>query len=157
MLSRTGEYALRAVLLLATRGEREAVPVGEIAGALGVPRNYLGKTLQRLVKRGVLKSVRGPGGGFVLARRAEALPIAVVVGEFDALESDGRCMLGSADCDEAHPCAAHARWTAWSKALAGLLEGTTVGDLVGREMGAEAEAFGGAGAGAGTDRNEVEA
>jgi len=153
LLSRTGEYALRAVLLLAARGHGEAVPVGEIAGALGVPRNYLGKTLQRLVRRGVLKSVRGPRGGFALAHRAEALPIAVVVGEFDAVLPDGRCMLGAEDCDVAHPCAAHARWSAWSKALAGLLEGTTVGELVGRD-GTDS----GAGtARAGTDRNEVEA
>jgi Rrf2 family iron-sulfur cluster assembly transcriptional regulator len=133
------------VLLLAARGTRAVVPVGEIAGALGVPRNYLGKTLQRLVRRGVLKSVRGPGGGFVLAREANTLPISAVVGEFDTLEQDGRCMLGDAACDLEHPCAAHARWTAWSMAMAGLLDGTTVGELIGED------------AGAGTERNEVSA
>jgi Rrf2 family protein len=158
LLSRTGEYALRAVLLLAARDGTEAVPVGEIAALLGVPRNYLGKTLQRLVKRGVLKSARGPGGGFALARDAARLPIGVVLSEFEVVEPDGRCMLGDVACDAAHPCSAHERWTAWSLALAGLMEDTTVGALIGN--GVEAGAFAGpgvgvAGADTGTDGSEV--
>jgi len=130
MLSRTGAYALRAVMLLATGNRNRALTVGEIAVVLGVPRNYLAKTLQRLVRRGVLRSVRGPGGGFALARPASSLPLSAVLSEFDEVGPLATCVLGDLSCDEHHPCAAHTRWQAWSRELARLLDGTTVGDLV---------------------------
>lgn len=133
MLSRTGGYALRAVMLLAERNGGRALPASEIATVLGVPRNYLSKTLQRLVKRGVLRSVRGPGGGFVLARDASKLPISAVVSEFGEVETGGQCVLGDEGCDAQHPCAAHARWQQWSQDMSRLLEDTTVGELVGRD------------------------
>ena len=131
MLSRTGEYALRAVLLLAERNGVRALPAGEIAEELGVPRNYLAKTLQRLVRRGVLRSARGPGGGFVLARDPCELPISAVLSEFDPVEPDDRCLLGYESCDSSNPCAAHDRWTKWSGELSRLLDRTTVGYLLG--------------------------
>ena len=68
MLSRTAEYALRAVLFLADRGEPTNVDL--IAERLGVPRNYLSKTLHRLAREGVLTSTRGQGGGFRLVNLA---------------------------------------------------------------------------------------
>jgi Rrf2 family protein len=131
VLSRTGEYALRAVLLLTQRNGARALPASEIARVLGVPRNYLSKTLQRLVKRGVLTSVRGPTGGFALARDPASLPISAVVSEFEETEPLGTCVLGDAGCDAKHPCAAHARWKKWSDEMAQLLDGTMVGELVG--------------------------
>ena len=60
MLSRTAEYALRAVLFLADRGEPTNVEL--IAERLDVPRNYLSKILHRLAREGVLSSTRGQGG-----------------------------------------------------------------------------------------------
>ena len=57
MLSRTAEYALRAVLFLADSGE--PANVERIAERLRVPRNYLSKTLHRLAREGVLASTRG--------------------------------------------------------------------------------------------------
>lgn len=131
LLSRTGEYALRAVLLLADRNGGRALSAGEMARVLGVPHNYLAKTLQRLVRRGVLRSIRGPGGGFVLARDACELAISAVLGEFHPLEADEHCMLGYESCDSRNPCAAHDRWMRWSSELSRLLDQTTVGYLLG--------------------------
>lgn len=131
MLSRTGEYALRAVLLLADRNGEGALSAGEIARALGVPHNYLAKTLQRLVRRGVLRSIRGPGGGFVLAGDACKLPLSAVLEEFDPVEAEESCMLGYKSCDTRNPCAAHERWMKWSGELSRLLDHTTVGYLLG--------------------------
>ena len=67
MVSRTSQHALRAVLYLARRWSEGPVPVDTIAAALGAPRNYLSKTLNALTKAGVLRSARGPMGGFTLA------------------------------------------------------------------------------------------
>ena len=146
MLSRTGEYALRAVLLLAERNGGRAMPASEIATVLGVPRNYLAKTLQRLVKRGVLRSERGPAGGFALARDACALPISAVVSEFEETNPGSGCVLGDASCDARNPCAAHERWQRWSREMARLMDGTMVGELVGKRRG---EGEGGCGGGKG--------
>ena len=69
MLSQTSEHAIRAVLFLAQQ-HGEPVSADRVAGALGAPANYLGKTLNMLARRGLLASSRGPAGGFrLLARR----------------------------------------------------------------------------------------
>jgi Rrf2 family protein len=141
MLSRTGEYALRAVLLLARRGTGRATPADVIADELDVPRNYLSKTLNRLVRRGVLVSGRGPHGGFRLARRAEDLPVADVVAEFEDRGAEGKCPMGGRTCDPERPCAAHDQWQAWSSQRSRWLDGTTVADLLrGGERSAPASA-----------------
>jgi Rrf2 family protein len=134
MLSRTGEYALSAVLLLARRGTDRATPADVIADELDVPRNYLSKTLNRLVRRGVLISGRGPRGGFRLARRADDLPVADVVAEFEDRGLEGKCLMGGRACDPERPCSAHEQWKAWSARRSEWLDGTTVADLLhGRE------------------------
>lgn len=131
MLSRTGEYALRAVLLLARRATDRAVPADAIARELDVPRNYLSKTLNRLVRRGVLRSGRGPRGGFRLARPAAELAVAEVVAEFEGQDPAGRCVMGGRACDPEDPCVAHESWQKWSTQLTRWLDGTTVADLAG--------------------------
>ena len=62
ILSQTAIYALQAVMHLAEAGPGEPHRVGDIAEALGVPRNYLAKILNGLARSGVLTSTRGPGG-----------------------------------------------------------------------------------------------
>ncbi len=70
MLSQTAEYALRTVLYLAARQGDGLFRVSEIAEELGIPQNYLSKTLHILARAGVLHSSRGKHGGFRLAKPA---------------------------------------------------------------------------------------
>ncbi|MEO8624471.1 MAG: Rrf2 family transcriptional regulator [bacterium] len=112
MLSRTAEYAVRAVIVLARHHGERAVSAEEIASILGAPRNYLSKTLNALARRGILTSARGPGGGFSLAIAPENLTIADVIDVFADSKPEGmRCLLADVPCDPAHPCSAHTRWT----------------------------------------------
>lgn len=108
--------------------------VSEIAAAVGVPRNYLSKVLHQLVRAGVLVSERGPRGGFALARAAETIRLAEIVAAVEARPSDPRCLLGRPECNDADPCAAHARWRRLSDQIASFLEDTTLADL-GRQAG----------------------
>lgn len=133
MLSKTGEYALRAVLFLAGRAGGSSVPADEIAAAIHVPRNYLSKTLHRLAKRGVLKSVRGPRGGFRLARPQETILVADVVSEFDHIQSSPWCLMGERLCDPSNPCIAHERWLEWTGHMYRMLERTTIADFLSGE------------------------
>ena len=112
MLSRTAGYAVRAVIVLARAYGERAISADEIASILGAPHNYLSKTLNVLARHGVLKSVRGPGGGFSLAVAPNVLTVADIVGLFgDGNVHAVRCVLRDSECDAGQPCAAHQRWT----------------------------------------------
>jgi Rrf2 family iron-sulfur cluster assembly transcriptional regulator len=128
VLSQTAEYALRAVLFLADRGEPASVD--QIAKHLQVPRNYLSKTLYRLAQEGVLISARGKGGGFRLAVAPHRLKLLRVVEPFDQISGERRCLLGRPQCSDRNPCPAHHQWRAASERVSEFFRDRTVGDLV---------------------------
>ncbi len=131
ILSDTAEYALRAVLYVArTASPERPTRADEIAQALGVPRNYLSKILHTLGKSGVLRSARGPQGGFQLAMDPGELVLARIVGTFDPMEIRPRCLLGRAECSDLNPCPAHPRWKGIADQVRGFFLQTTVADLL---------------------------
>ncbi|HEY9733576.1 MAG TPA: Rrf2 family transcriptional regulator [Drouetiella sp.] len=92
MISQTAEYALRAMVFLAIR---ESAATGqEIAKATQVPPGYLSKVMQQLAKGKLVKSQRGMGGGFVLAREPEKVSILDIVNAVDPIEKLLVCPLG---------------------------------------------------------------
>jgi Rrf2 family protein len=111
VLSRSAEYAVRAVIELASRnGEGGFVPANELAAVLAVPERYLGRVLNTLARAGVLASVRGQRGGFTLRTPATELTLAEVIAPFDAVGLSSQCLLRRVRCNEKDPCAAHALW-----------------------------------------------
>jgi Rrf2 family protein len=138
MLNKSAKYALRAVAYLAVAapdGDRP-VPIQEIATSLGVPKNYLSKVTYRLARAGVLRSTRGPSGGFALAVAAERLPLCRVTEPFDPTGGPLPCLLRDQPCNPADPCVAHERWKELAAELRDFFEQTTVGELLeGRESG----------------------
>jgi len=131
MLSRTAEYALRAVVHLAQQPHGVPVRAGDLADAVDVPRNYLGKILHELVRAGVLVSSRGKSGGFSLALPAEKLPLLRIVAPFDNVTEKRQCILGRPECSEDDPCAAHSRWKTASEEISRFFRSTTVGNVLG--------------------------
>ena len=130
MLSQTSDHALRATLVLAGAYGQRLVRADEIADATGAPRNYMAKTLNALVKAGLVTSARGPQGGFALAAAPGTIAIAAVVDCFDAPRPRARCLLGAAPCDPARPCAAHPAWTAITAARRVPFATSTLADLL---------------------------
>ncbi len=132
MLTHSGMYALKAVVYLAGCGGGRPVQAGEIATAVGMPRNYLSKVLHALVRVGVLSSVRGPGGGFTLARDAGDVTVEAVVAPFEPAGARAGCVLGEVctteDCATA-TCAAHGEWGAIAASIRRFFQTTTVGAL----------------------------
>ncbi len=93
MFSSTAEYALRAVVYLAT--QREGLSSSHaIAEATKVPQGYLSKVLKDLADAGIVNSQRGPRGGFSLAREADKLTVLEVVNAVDRIERIRTCPLG---------------------------------------------------------------
>lgn len=93
MLSKTAEYALRAVVWLA-REPGQAASAVQLAEVTKTPRRYVHKVLQDLVAAGLLRSQPGPGGGYSLAADPEALTILEVVNAVAPLERIRACPLG---------------------------------------------------------------
>ena len=125
----TSQYAILAVLFVAGREAEGTVRVDDIATALACPRNYLSKTLHALVQSGVLRSTRGPRGGFRLADRPARLTLDRVVAPFEQL-GVRRCLIGRPECGGRHPCLVHARWERVAAAASAFFSQTTVADLL---------------------------
>lgn len=116
MISRTAEYAIRAMASLNQLSDGELVGAGVLSKASGVPANYLSKIMHTLGRAGFVASVRGPGGGFRIAKSVKKMTAYDVVQLFDDLEGKRRCFLGNKTCSAATACAAHEMWSGvWEK------------------------------------------
>lgn len=93
MLSKTAEYALRTVACLAGDAG-QAASADVLCEQTKVPRRYLHKVLQDLVRAELVRSRSGPGGGYSLARSAEEITILDVVNAVAPLERIRHCPLG---------------------------------------------------------------
>lgn len=131
MLSKTAEYALRAMVAIARVKEDRPVLAREIAKAGRIPDKYLSKVLGDLVHARVLTSARGIGGGFKLKRRPEKLRLIDILRHFDDIPSRGRCPLGHPKCGDEKPCGMHEQWKPLKEAYSNLLEKTTLADILG--------------------------
>jgi Rrf2 family nitric oxide-sensitive transcriptional repressor len=93
MLPKTAEYALRAVVWLASNPDRREA-AEPLAARTKVPRRYLHKVLQALAQAGIVESQSGPGGGYALAVAPEKLTILKVVNAVAPVERIRHCPLG---------------------------------------------------------------
>lgn len=84
-LSTKGRYGLRAIIDLARYGEEEPVSIGSIAGRQDISERYLEQLMALLKKAGLVTSIRGAGGGYVLAKEADTVSVGDVL---RALEGD---------------------------------------------------------------------
>jgi Rrf2 family protein len=92
MLPKTAEYALRAVVWLAAENDG-AQAADQIAAATRIPRRYLHRVLQALVRAGLVRSQSGPRGGYALERPAETMTLLDVVGAVGGVERIRACPL----------------------------------------------------------------
>lgn len=129
MISKTAQYALRAVVLLAAEeGSRRGAQ--EIAERIGAPPNYMGKLLKQLAASGVVESSRGSGGGFRLARPASDITLYQVVEPIDRVSRWGDCFLGtSGGCSTENPCPIHPFWKPIRERYLQMLETLTVATI----------------------------
>ncbi len=109
--SQATKYCIRAVLYLAEHGGEKPVMSRQIAAALQVPEPFLAKILQQLSKRGLLRSFKGRGGGFVLARPASQIYLGEVAEAVDGPGFGEECILGLEACSAENPCQLHTQWS----------------------------------------------
>ncbi|MBZ5696105.1 MAG: Rrf2 family transcriptional regulator [Acidobacteriia bacterium] len=127
--SKPCEYAIRALVYLARFPGQGAAQGTEIAKAEGLPAPVLGKVLQELVRKGLLESRRGPGGGFRLARKPQLITLRDVVAAIDGLDQFAECAVGLEGCSDDSPCPLHDTWKGIRTQLMSYLEATTLTDM----------------------------
>lgn len=121
---------MRAMAALARLPEGAYAGAGKIAREIGAPPNYLSKLLQALSQEGLVRSQKGLGGGFRLARDSRRITLLDVVDPIERLQRWSGCILGRSECSDAAPCAIHDRWKAVRNAYLQMLQRTTIADLV---------------------------
>ena len=108
MISKTCGYAIRGVIFLALPENIERkVGVLEIAVELKVPQPFMAKILQDLVKKDILKSTKGPSGGFYVKKDILNLSLIKIVEAVDGLGVLKKCFLGREECSHENPCSMH--------------------------------------------------
>jgi Rrf2 family protein len=116
LLSRTGDYALRAMIHIAHHGDGARVRASDLAPATGVPPHYLGKILRQLSRARLLVAQRGHHGGYALARPARRIAFCDVLHAVGLDPPRGRC---TAHCVRRGPqCPLHGAYGAlfqWAK------------------------------------------
>ena len=96
-LSRKTLLALEAVIDIAYNARPEPVQAREITARQGVPQRYLEQVMQQLVRAGILKGVRGPRGGYRLARERRRISLGEVIRIATSFDSDGDELPGSSE------------------------------------------------------------
>lgn len=130
-LTTKGRYAVTAVLDLAINEGQGPIALADIAERQGISLSYLEQLFAKLRKCGVVSSVRGPGGGYHLARAAGTIHVAEVITAVDEHLDTTRCA-GAGDCKDGGPCLTHNLWMDLSERIHGYLTNISLQDLVER-------------------------
>jgi Rrf2 family iron-sulfur cluster assembly transcriptional regulator len=141
-LSTRGRYAVMAMVDLAARA-RCAVPpcppvcLSEIAASQQLSLAYLEQLFGKLRRAGLVTAMRGPGGGYRLARPANQVPIAEIAAAVDEAIHATRCEVGEAGCmagagpdGTAGRCQTHDLWAELGRQIRLFLEGVTLADVI---------------------------
>jgi Rrf2 family protein len=108
MLSLTCKTAIKAVIYLTSRYDSvEKSGIREIADFIDASEHTVGKMLQMLVKEQVIKSAKGPNGGFYITARQKNQPIINIIEAIDGKDVFNECGLGLSKCSATHPCPIH--------------------------------------------------
>jgi Rrf2 family protein len=130
VITKTGLHAVRAMVALARLPEGAYAGAASIAREIGAPPNYLSKLLQTLAREGLVRSQKGLGGGFQLARDPRQISLLDVVRPLEQVSRWSGCVLGHRDCSDEAPCAIHHRWKQVRLGYLRMLDMTTVADLL---------------------------
>lgn len=134
-LSTKGRYAVMAMTDLASRQDGKATPLAAIAEAQQISKPYLEQLFSRLRRRGLVESVRGPGGGYRLARRAGDLSVAEVVAAVDESLRATRCAGAGPGCmKHGARCLTHELWAETGRQIETYLAGVSLADVLAGDL-----------------------
>ncbi len=134
-LTTKGRYAVTAMVDLASRPAGEPVTLAEIAERQDISLSYLEQLFAKLRRGGLVKSVRGPGGGYLLGYPANETRISDIIIAVDEPIKATRCKTGSPKgCKSGGRCLTHDLWEELGHQIQMFLNAVTLADVVGKRV-----------------------
>ena len=131
-LTTKGRYAVTAMLDLALHGEQGPISLADISQRQAISLSYLEQLFARLRRAQLVRSVRGPGGGYLLAIAPDAVSVARVIDAVNESVDATRCQ-GLSDCQQGNTCLTHHLWCELSHEIHGFLDAISLGELAERQ------------------------
>lgn len=128
-LTTKGRFAVTAMLDLALQDEAKPVTLAGISERQGISLSYLEQLFSRLRRNGLVKSVRGPGGGYRVARNPREISVSEIIAAVDELIDATQCG-GKENCHDDRRCMTHDLWSSLNNKILEYLSGVSLADLV---------------------------
>jgi len=132
-LSSRGKYGTRALLDLALHCDENPVPLKDIAQRQQISLQYLEHLITPLIAGGIIRSTRGPRGGVWLMRHPHEVRLSEVIQLLEGSVTPVECVDNPQTCSRSNQCVTRDIWGELKKAMVGVLESTTLQDLVERQ------------------------
>lgn len=132
-LTTKGRFAVTAMLDLALRHGKGPVTLAGISERQDISLSYLEQLFGKLRRHQLVDSVRGPGGGYTLAKPLEAVSVADIIRAVDEPVDATQCG-GKENCHDEHRCMTHDLWTSLNKKIYEYLDSVTLAELVTRQQ-----------------------
>lgn len=129
LLSKPTSYAVRALTCLAIYRNEGPILSTRIAREQSIPAQFLIKILGTLTTAGLVRSTRGPGGGFELAVDPRGISLLDVLNIFEGVTLTEVCLLGLGECSDTTACPVHHRWKTQKLEVMGFLRQTNIAEL----------------------------
>jgi Rrf2 family iron-sulfur cluster assembly transcriptional regulator len=130
MFSASCHYGIQAMMCIAKNSSNEEnLELSKIAEEYDIPKHFLSKILQQLVKGKLLNSTKGPSGGYKLTRHPDEITLIEIVEIIDGLDVFYECGIGFKKCDDEDPCPFHNDYKKVRNKVKDLFESKTLGEL----------------------------
>ena len=129
IFSNTTEYAIRGLSELAGRSSGESILLDQLVAGTNLPRDFMAKIFQKLVRAKLLTSAKGRGGGFALARPAHQITLLNIVEAIEGPQPLDGCVVGLERCNDDMPCPQHDLYKPIRQRIKDYMMTTTLADL----------------------------
>ena len=132
-LTTKGRFAVTAMMDLALRGDEGPVALAGVSERQNISLSYLEQLFGKLRRHKLVDSVRGPGGGYCIARPLDQVTVADIIRAVDEQLDATQCG-GHENCHDEHRCMTHDLWTTLNARMYDYLASVSLADLVAREI-----------------------
>lgn len=131
-ISTKGRYALRLMLDLALNSGGTAIPLRDVAERQEISDKYLEQIVTQLSRAGLVRSIRGAGGGYLLTREATAYTVGEILRVLEGNLAPVSCAEGTGCCEREAQCVTVDIWRSIQAAVDGVVDNISLADLVHR-------------------------
>ena len=132
-LTTKGRFAVTAMLDIAIHESDHPVTLAAISSRQSISLSYLEQLFNRMRKKNLVKSVKGPGGGYVIAKSYDEISIKEIITSVDEKIDSTQCG-GNENCHEGDRCITHDLWTSLNHKILNFLDSLTLDDLVKKQI-----------------------